>query len=93
MATLAATRVSASYLDQSSPASGFHIEIWRVASGGANGDTAAITPARGRFVVSVVGGPASHDLGTAGTNTNVTLTVRTGTNTVGAFDVQILVQE
>lgn len=92
MATLAATRVSASYLDQPSPASGYHIEVWRVASGGANGDTAAITPARGRFVVSAVGGPASNNLSTVGTNTNVTLTISTGTNTVGAFDVQILVQ-
>lgn len=93
MATLASSQVTGVYLDQPIPMPGFHIEVWRVASGGANGDTAAIRPKRGRFVVSVLSGPVSHDLAAAGTNTNVTLTISTGTNTVGSFDVQLLIQE
>lgn len=93
MATQAATRVKAFSLDQPIPLGGFHIEIWRVASGGATGDTCTIAPDRGRFVVSAVGGPASNGLSTTGTNTNVVMTLVGGTATMGAFDVQLLIQE
>lgn len=93
MATLASSQVTGVYLDQPIPMPGFHIEVWRVASGGANGDTATIAPKRGRFVVSAIGGPASNNLSSNGANANVTLTISTGTNTVGSFDVQLLIQE
>jgi len=87
MATLAATQVDFNFglLNNS----GFPIEVWRVASGGANGDTVAITPARFDLVKAAIGGPASHDLTTTPA-TNVTLTLKGGTVTAGAFDVWII---
>ncbi len=93
MAILTAVRVSSAYLDQPLPEPGFHIEVWRVPAGGLNGDTATISPARGRFIVSVKGGPASHNLSAAGTNSNVTLTVVAGAGAIGAFDVELMIQE
>lgn len=94
MATLASTQVTyGDQLDQPYPVSGLHVEHWRVASGGSAADTCAIPPKRGRYVVSVVGGPAYNNLGTLGTNTNVTLTLVGGTATIGSFDVQLFVAE
>ena len=93
MATQAASRLTSTYLDQPYPMAGFHEEVWRVASGAAAGDTVVITPARGRYVVVAQCGPATDDVGTVGTNTNVTLTVVAGTSTIGSFNVTILVQD
>jgi hypothetical protein len=72
---------------------GYHVEIWRVPAGTAADDTCVITPARGRFVASVIGGAFQHALETAGTDTTVTLTYLA---TIGAgkfSDVMVLIQE
>jgi hypothetical protein len=93
MATLASTQVTShDALAQPVPVGGLHIEHWRVAMG-AVGDTAAIAPKRGRFVVSVIGGMGTHTLGTLGTNTNVTLTLTSSAVTTENFDVQLYVAE
>lgn len=92
MATLGATRLTAAYFDAPNPtAGGLTEEVWQVASGGSAGDTIAIAPARGRYVLAAVGGPTSNNISTAGTSTNVTLTISTGTSTVGAFQVRLLI--
>lgn len=96
MATLASTNISGiaspngevpiGYGD-----SGLIIEWFRVASGGANADTVALSPrfiSDIRYVHSNVG--ASDNLSSTAANTNVTLTLSTGTNTVGAFQVAII---
>lgn len=93
MATLASTQVTyGDAIAQPIPFSGLHVEVWRVAMGSVD-DTAAITPKRGRFVVSAVGGPATNNLGTLGTNTNVTLTLVSSAATTATFDVQLLIAE
>jgi len=93
MATLASTQVTShDAIAQPAPQSGLHIEHWRVAMG-AVADTAAITPKRGRYVVSVIGGPATNNLSTLGTDTNVTLTLLSSAATTATFDVQLLVAE
>lgn len=93
MATLASTQVASNdAIAQPFPLSGFHIEVWRVAMG-AVGDTAAITPKRGRFVVSALGGNATNSLGTLGTDTNVTLTLTASAATSATMDVMLLVAE
>lgn len=90
MATLASTLVSDKY--SSSTEGQFFVEYWQVASGGAAGDTCAITPNRGRFVVAATGGSSSNDVSTAGTSTNVTFTLVGGTATQGAQIVRLLVK-
>ena len=89
MATLASTQVDFDFgrleID------GFPIEVYRVASGGANGDTVAITPNRFAIVKAAIGGPASHDLPTTGVGaSNVTFTLKGGTVTSGAFDIILI---
>jgi hypothetical protein len=93
MAARTATKVGSAYADQPFPMAGYHVEIWRVPAGTASDDTCVITPARGRFVASVIGGAFQHALGTAGTDTTVTLTYLA---TIGAgkfSDVMVLIQE
>lgn len=85
-----ATRITSAYLNQPFPVAGYHAELWRVPAGTA-ADTCAITPARGRFVASVIGGAFSNNLTSAGTNTSVTLTY--DVTTAGTTDVIVLVQE
>lgn len=88
MATIAATRVLETYSPTTEGP--YSVEYWRLASGGAAGDTCAITPATGRFVRAVSGGPFSNNLSTVA-STNVTLTLIGGTDTQGAVDVRLLV--
>ncbi len=81
-------------LDFNSPLTdaGYVKEIWRVASGQANGDTAVITPKRIRLILSCSSGIATHDLSNLATGagaTNVTLTLQQGTVTAGQFDVTL----
>lgn len=90
MAVQTASRVTSAYLDQPFPVAGYHAEIWRLPAGTA-ADTSTITPSRGRFVASVIGGAFSNNLSTAGTNTNVTLTY--DATTAGTTDVLVLIQE
>ena len=90
MAVQTATRVVSAYLDQPFPVAGYHAEIWRVPAGTAL-DTCTITPSRGRFVGSVIGGSFSNNLSSAGTNTTVTLTYDDTTS--GTIDVLVLIQE
>lgn len=54
-------------------------------------DVAVITPARGRFVASVLGGPVVHEL--ASTGTDQTVALRYATTTYDAADVLVLIQE
>lgn len=90
MATQTATRVTAGYSRQNIPFAGYHTEIWRLPAGDAN-DTATITPATGRFIVSVLGGSFAHNLSSAGTSTSLTLTYL-ATFAAGAQDVVLLIQ-
>ena len=88
MATLAGTLVSDKYSPHSEGQ--FFVEYWQIASGGSAGDTCAITPNRGRFVVFADGGPASSNVSTNGTSTNVTFTLVGGTATQGSQIVRLL---
>lgn len=90
MAAQTATRVTSAYLDQPFPVSGYHAELWRLPAGTA-ADTSTITPSRGRFVASVIGGAFSNNLSSAGTNASVILTY--DVTTAGTTDVLVLVQE
>jgi len=66
------------------------VEVYRIASGQSSADTVALTPTTFSNVQSVfctVG--ATHNL-TTNANTNVTLTIQSGTVTVGAFDVYLI---
>ena len=90
MAATTATRVSSSYAAQPFPVAGYHAEIWRVPAGTA-GDTCTITPSRGHFVGSVIGGAFSNNLTSAGTSTSVILTY--DVTTAGTTDVLVLIQE
>ncbi len=92
MAAKTATQVTSGYAAQPFPIAGYHVEIWRVPAGSTStSDTCTITPARGRFVASVIGGALSNNLTSAGTNTSVTLTYDVTTS--GTTDVLVLVQE
>lgn len=90
MAIQVATRIVSAYADQPFPVAGYHAEIWRLPAGTAN-DTCTITPNRGRFVGSIVGGAFSNNLTSAGVNTTVTLTYDVTTS--GTTDVLVLIQE
>lgn len=96
MATLASTLVSDKYTT-TFDANGFLTEVWEVASGGTLGDTCVITPNKGRFVISAVGGPCSANTATDGSSTNVTLTLTMGgtaaTSTIGAFRVNLTTKQ
>lgn len=92
MAVTTATRVTSGFLDQPTPLMGYHVEVWRVPAGSTN-DTCTITPARGRFVASVLGGGFAHALGTAGTDTSVTLTYLATIGSSKFTDVMLLIQE
>ena len=54
-------------------------------------DVVVVTPARGRFVASVLGGPVVHELSAAGTDQSVAL--RYAATTYDAADVLVLIQE
>lgn len=96
MATLANTNISRTVsLDAQTPLaqgdSGMIIEVFRVASGGASGDTTVLVPTLItdiRMVLPNVG--ASDNLSTTAANTNVTLTLTSGTVTFGAFQVAVI---
>jgi hypothetical protein len=69
---------------------GVPVEIWRIASGQASADTAVIKPATFNDIQSVMTSiGASHNL-TTNQNTSVTLTIQSGSVTVGAFEVWIV---
>jgi len=94
LASIATSNIT-QVVDASSPLGlgPFSVEVWRIAAGAASADTAVITPKRGRNIVGILGGgPFSHNLGTT-VNTNVTLTLSSGTATVGAFDVTLLIAQ
>jgi hypothetical protein len=94
MAATTAVQVTSGYAAQPFALAGYHVEVWRVPAGSSSTpDTCTITPARGRFVAAVIGGAYQHALGTAGTDTTVTLTYLA---TIGASkfsDVMVLIQE
>lgn len=90
MAVQSATRVTSAYAEQPFPVAGYHAEIWRLPAGTA-ADTCVITPTRGRFVGSVIGGAFSNNLNAAGTSTTVTLTY--DVTTAATTDVLVLIQE
>ncbi len=93
MATLGSTQVSGNSANLQIPLSPFIVEIWRVTHGTV-GDTATITPARGRFVVGAIGGPpSSTTLSTLGTDTNVVLTLTASGSTSVTSDVLLLLQQ
>lgn len=86
MATLGATMVTAGVMDQPIPGGEFHLEVWRVA-GGAIGDTATITPKRGRFVGAAIASQSCQtSLSTLGTDTAVTLTLTASVAATATFD-------
>ena len=92
MATRASTFVSAHGLGVPVPSGGLHLEVYRV-QGGTAGDTNAITPTRGRYVVAALG-PGSTTLGTAGTDTSVTFTqTQSAASTSVTFDAVLWVAE
>lgn len=90
MATLGSTQVTAGALGFPVPIGGLHLECWRVA-GGSVADTATITPAHGRFLVTAVGGDASTTISNPQTNVVFTLTASAATDTT--FDVWLLLAE
>lgn len=93
MATLASTQVtSVDALAQPQPLGGLSLQMWKVAMG-AVGDTATITPSRGRFVVAAIGGPATSNTSANGTSTNVTLTLTSSAATNTTFDVALYVAD
>lgn len=93
MATLGSTQVSANGVSLPIPLAGFHLEFWRMTYGTV-GDTVTITPARGRFVVSAIGGPpASTTLSTLGTDTNVVFTLTASGATTVTSDAILLIQD
>lgn len=92
MATLASTQVTASSFAGPLPFGGLNVELYRVA-GGAVGDTATIAPSRGRYVLGCLStGTASTTLSTAGTATNVVLTLLASAATDVTFDALLFVQ-
>lgn len=92
MATLASTQVTAGFLGSPIAVGGLNIELYRVA-GGAVGDTATIAPSRGRYVLGCLStGTASTTLSTAGTATNVVLTLLASAATDVTFDALLFVQ-
>ena len=93
MATLGSTQVTSNSAGLPIPLGPFHVEFWR-ATHGTVGDTIAITPARGRYVVSATGGPpSSTSLSTLGTDTNVTFTLTASGATTVTSDCWLLVQD
>jgi hypothetical protein len=93
MAALTATFVEGGVLQQPVPIGGLHLEVWRI-QGGAVGDTATITPRRGRYVVSALSGHATTtSLSTAGTDTSVTFTLTASASPSVTFDAWLLVSE
>lgn len=69
---------------------GCPVEVYRIAAGQASADTAALKPATFtniQAVMTTIG--CSHNL-TTNANTSVTLTIQSGTVTVGAFDVWLI---
>lgn len=92
MATLGSTQISANSANLPLPMGPFLVEFWRVTYGTV-GDTATIAPARGRFVVSAIGGPpASTTLSTLGTDTNVVFTMTASGATTVTADVMLILQ-
>ena len=91
MATLASTQIVADNFANPFPlAGGLLLEVWQVA-GGAAADTAAITPARGRFVLAALSGHScSNNVGTGGTSTNVTFTLTASAATSVAFQCWLI---
>ena len=65
------------------------VAVFRIASGQAAGDTAALTAAQVPTITSVFGGPFTHNATAATGATNVTITIVGGTSTIGAFDVWV----
>lgn len=93
MATLGSTQVSANSANLPIPLGPFHLEFWR-ATYGTVGDTVAITPARGRFVVSATSTiPSSTGLSTLGNDTNVTFTLTASGATTITADIMLLIQD
>lgn len=91
MATRGATQVTAGVIGLPIPVGGYHLEVWRL-QGGTVGDTATITPARGRYVLTGVGGDSSTTVGTNGTDTNIVFTYTSSqASTSVTMDVWILV--
>lgn len=69
---------------------GCPVEIWRIASGAAPGDTSVIVPARFNLVKAVLGPVQNNVPSTGGTNVTVTIAGNGATTTVGQIDVMII---
>lgn len=96
MATLGSTQVEGTAVGFPVPLGGLHLEVWRISGAGSGtvGDTATITPKRGRYVISGVAGHAAQTtLSTSGTDTNVVFTLTASIATNVTFDAWILVAE
>jgi hypothetical protein len=92
MATLGSTQVSANSVNLPTPLGPCLVEFWR-ATYGTVGDTIAITPTNGRFVIAAICSiPASQVLSTAGTNTNVTFTLTASGATTVTGDIMLFLQ-
>lgn len=93
MATRGATQVTAGVIGLPIPIGGYHLEVWRL-QGGTAGDTAAVTPARGRYVITAVAADSATTIGTNGTDTNVTFTyTNSQASTSVTFDAWLLIAE
>lgn len=69
---------------------GVPVEIYRIASGQASADTLVLTPATFTNIQSVMTEIGSSNNLTTNANTSVTLTIQSGSVTVGAFDVWVI---
>jgi len=93
MATLGSTQVTSNSLGLPIPLGPIHVEFWRATYGAVN-DTIAITPARGRYVLSAISSvPSSSNLSTDGTNTNVTFTLTASGATTVTGDIMLVCQD
>lgn len=69
---------------------GCPIEIWRVASGAAPGDTTAITPSHMKLVKAVIGPGQSNVAATGSTSVTFTIAGNGTTATVGQIDIMLI---
>jgi hypothetical protein len=94
MASVATSNITQVDFNQSKISiSGFAVEVWRIASGQAVGDTAVITPAREKLIKAVFG-PVTHNVPASGASSvTVTLAAVTGsaiTVTISTIDVFLI---
>lgn len=69
---------------------GLPVEVFRIASGQATGDTAALTPQNINNIRSCFAGPFTHNATAASGASTVTITLVGGTSTMGSFEVYVV---